>query len=93
MMVAAWYAVASINISGIRATDFSASNVINEHCPLHLVPPGWMPGKDQMHILLSWPAIETKARLMALAVVWAVSIFALIRWRSRKQNDGVLHTE
>jgi hypothetical protein len=42
MAVAAWYAVASINLSGIMETDFTAAEVIGTRCPFHLVPPEWV---------------------------------------------------
>jgi hypothetical protein len=79
MAVAAWYAVASVNISGMMGTDFKAAEVIRERCPFHLVPPEWVAGKDETDKLLNWPISETKARLGLLLAVWVLSVAGFTR--------------
>jgi hypothetical protein len=53
MAVAAWYGVASINLSGMPATNFTAAQVIRERCPFHVVRPEWVASKDETDILLN----------------------------------------
>ena len=87
-MGAAYYAIGSVNISGIMSNNFTAADVIRERCPIHLVRPEWVTGKDQEDILLSWPIIEMKARLVTLLVLWLLSVTAFV-WRyPRKRTDG-----
>jgi len=83
-VTAAYYAIASVNVSGLMSTNFSAADVIRERCPLHLVQPEWIAGTDQVDILLRWPITEMKARLAVLLVLWvfSVSIFA-VQFRRR----------
>ena len=83
MAVAAWYAVASVNISGMVGTDFKAAEVIGERCPFHLVPPKWVAGKDEADKLLNWPISETKARLGLLLAVWVLSVAGFTRFSIR----------
>ena len=83
-VTAAYYAIASVNVSGLMSTNFCAADVIRERCPLHLVQPEWIAGTDQVDILLRWPITEMKARLAVLLVLWvfSVSIFA-VQFRRR----------
>ena len=48
---AAWYVVASVNISGLLAAKFTAAVVIRERCPFHLIRPERVADKDQADIL------------------------------------------
>jgi hypothetical protein len=48
---AAWYVVASVNISRLLAANFTAGEVIRERSPFHLIRPEWVAGKDQADIL------------------------------------------
>jgi hypothetical protein len=87
-MVAAYYAIGSVNISGIMSNNFTAADVIRERCPIHLVRPEWVAGKDQDDILLGWPIIEIKARLITLLILWMLSETAFV-WRYlRRRTDG-----
>jgi hypothetical protein len=85
-VTAAYFAIASVNVSGLVSTNFSAADVIRKRCPLHLVQPEWVAGTDQVDILLRWPITETKARLAVLLVLWvlSVSIFA-VQFRRRQR--------
>ncbi len=89
LAVAAWYAVASVNISGMMQTDFKAAEVIRARCPFHLVPPEWVAGKDEADKLLNWPISETKARLGLLLAVWVLSVtgFARLSVRSPRHDQ------
>jgi hypothetical protein len=46
----AWYAVASVNISGLLAANFTAADVIREHSPFHLIRPERLADKQQAGI-------------------------------------------
>jgi|ERR1035441_1278089 hypothetical protein len=87
-MGAAYYAIGSVNISGIMSNNFIAADVIRERCPIHLVRPEWVAGKDQEDILLSWPIVEMKTRLATLLVLWMLSVTVFV-WRyPRRRTDG-----
>ena|ERR1035438_3106173 len=82
----AWYAIGSVNVSGLVPTNFTAAQVIKERCPVHLVRPEWITGKDQMDVLLNWPVAEIKARLTVLLVVWLLGVGALVRLSAPSQR-------
>jgi hypothetical protein len=86
MATVAQYAIASINTSGLLPTDFKAADVITERCPLHLVRPRWVAGKDQADVLLNWPIAEAKARLLLLFVAWLLGVGVLVRLSARNQR-------
>ena len=46
----AWYAGASVNISGLLAANFTAAQVIRERCLFHRIRPEWVAGEDQTDI-------------------------------------------
>ncbi len=73
-VVAAWYAIASVQVSGIAPSNWSAADVIQQRCPLHLVRPEWTGGGGEGDILLSWVALETKTRLLVVSSLWVVAI-------------------
>jgi hypothetical protein len=79
-MGSAYYAIGSVNISGITSNNFTAADIIRERCPVHLVRPEWVPGKDQGDMLLSWTVIEIKARLIILLILWMLGVTAIV-WR------------
>jgi hypothetical protein len=85
-LAGAWYAIGSVNISGLLPTDFMAAQVINQRHPVHLVRPEWVAGKDQTDILLNWPVVEIKARLAFLLVVWLLGVGGLVRLSARSQR-------
>ena len=86
----AWYAIGSVNISGLVPTNFVAAQVIKQRCPVHLVPPEWIAGKDQTDVLLNWPVAEIKARLTLLLIVWLLGVGGLIRLSARSQRHESL---
>ena len=45
-------------------------------------------GKDQADILLSWPIIEIKARLLTLSVLWMLTVAAFVWRHPRRQRYG-----
>jgi len=81
----AYYAVASVQMSGIVPSDWSAADVIQQRCPFHLLRPGWIKGSDQADILFTWTVVEMKARLLAVCGVWVIGI-ALLAWRALKSR-------
>ncbi len=85
-VAAAWYAVASIQVSGIVSTNWTAEDVIRQRCPLHLVKPEWIKGSDQGDILFSWVITETWARLAAVFVFWVI-IVSLLVWRTLRRRQ------
>jgi len=74
---AAWCAVASIQISGILPSIWSAADVIRTHCPVHLVSSEWIRGGDQASILFSWATAELRARLLLVGALWLFAVGAL----------------
>jgi len=76
---AAWYAVASIQISGILPSDWTAADVIRARCPVHLVSPEWIRGGDQASILFSWATAELRVRLFVVCTLWLFALGALFR--------------
>jgi hypothetical protein len=88
IVAAAWFAVGSVNISGLVATNLTAAEVIKQRCPLHLVRPDWVAGSDQTDILLNWPIAEMKARLAVLLVAWVLSAALIVRQHQRRQTHG-----
>jgi hypothetical protein len=87
-LTAAYYAIASVNVSGLMSTDFSAVDVIRERCPLHLMQPEWIAGTDQMDILLRWPIMEMKARLAVVLVLWVFGVSILAVQFRRRHRFG-----
>jgi hypothetical protein len=85
-VAAAWYAITSVNISGLIATNFTAAEVIKERCPIHLVRPEWITSRDQTDMLFNWPITEMKARLAVLLVLWALSVAVLAHQHARRQR-------
>jgi len=78
------YAIGSVNIGGLLPTNFVAAQVINQRCPLHIVPPEWIAGGDQTDILLNWPAAEVKARVGLIVLVWILGAGGLCSLFDRK---------
>ena len=93
-VVAAYYAIAAVEISGLMAADFKAAYVIRERCPVHLVSPGWIVGNDQFDVLNRWVFAEMKARLKAIVLVlWVLAVSALVWGFSRRhaaRKSGVV---
>jgi hypothetical protein len=82
----AWYAIGSVNISGLVPTNLVAAQVIKQRCPVHLVRPEWIAGKDQTDILLNWPIAEIKARLTLLFIMWLLGLGGLFFLSARNQR-------
>jgi len=84
-VAAAWYGLASVQVSGIAPTNFRAADVIRQRCPLRLVRPEWIKGTDQGDILFNWAFTETKVRLLTVCCLWGIGIavFAWCALRSR----------
>jgi hypothetical protein len=78
------YAIGSVNIGGLLPTNFVAAQVINQRCPLHIVQPEWIAGRDQTDILLKWPEVEVKARVALLLFVWILGAGGLCSLVDRK---------
>jgi len=89
-VAAAYYAIASIDLSGLMASDFTAADVIRERCPVHLVKPGWIVGNDQFDILFRWNVAEIKARLAILLLLWILIVSAFVwQYLRRQRNEHV----
>jgi len=78
------YAVGSVKIGGLLPANFVAAQVINQRCPLHIVPPQWIAGSDQTDVLLKWPAAEVKARVGLILFVWILGAGGLCLLVDRK---------
>ena len=76
---AAWYAVASINISGLLTADFTAAEVVRERCPSHLILPRWVAGNEQAD-----NCEEMTARLTMLLVAWLLGVGGVVRLSARR---------
>ncbi len=83
----AYYAIASINISGLVPHDFNAASIIQIRCPVHIVPPGRIKGTNQADILFYWAKAETKARLAIVGIGWVLTIGLLFTQHLRKPNQ------
>jgi hypothetical protein len=84
-VAAAWYGVASVQVSGIVSSNWVAADVIRQRCPVHLVSPGWIRGSDQGDILFSWAVTEIKARLLTVCSLWVIAI-AIFAWRTLRSR-------
>ena len=89
-VAAAYYAVGSVQISGIVNYDFTAAAVIRERCPIHLVKPAWISGTDQGDILIHWCFAETQVRVVVLLVLWALIVSGLLwQYFRRRRHDQI----
>lgn len=84
-VAAAWYGIASVQVSGIVPTNFRAAEVIQQRCPLHLVRPECIKGSDQGDILFNWAFTETKVRLLTVCCLWGIGI-AVFAWWAFKES-------
>jgi hypothetical protein len=75
----AYYAIGSAQIGGLLNTDCNAADVIRERCPVHLVRPNWIVGKEQYDILFGWMIAEVKARLAVVCVFWILGVSFVVR--------------
>jgi hypothetical protein len=85
VVAVAYYAIASVNISGPINHDFTAVAIIRKRFPLHLVSPAWIVGGDQFDVLFRWNIAEIKARLTILLVLWVLAVSALV-WRFTRRH-------
>ena len=83
-LAVAWYAIASVNVSGLVNSNWTAEDIVRRRCPLHLIRPEWIRGTDQGDILFSWTATETRARLALVCALWVGAIAAL-GWRALRR--------
>jgi hypothetical protein len=84
---AAYFAVASLNVSGIYPTSWTDAAIIRHRCPVRLVDPERLgrPGD----VLMNWVAAEVKARLGLIAVLWLVGMgFITARARKKRPDMG-----
>lgn len=89
-VAAAYYAIASVQISGLVAHDFTAADVILERCSFHLVRPGWIAGSDQFDILFRWSVAEIQARLAVLFLLWILTVSAFVwQYLRRRRHEHV----
>jgi len=79
-VVAGYYAIGTVNVSGLAPYDFSAAAIIKERCPFHLVRPEWVTGTDQGDILFRWATMEIRVRLIVLLGLWILSV-SLLGWQ------------
>ena len=80
-VAAAWYAIASINLNGLLPTNWTAADVIRQRCPVHVVRPEWIRGTEQVDVLFTWAATETKARLALVCAFWLIAVGVLVPLR------------
>ena len=85
-VVADYYALTSLNVSGLMPAHFVAAEVVRTRCPFHLVPVEWVSGPDQITILNHWNVAEIRARLTLVLVMW-VAAMSLLVWRYFRAQD------
>ncbi len=83
-LAVAWYAIGSVDVSGLVSSDWTVADVVRRRCPLHLIRPEWITGKDWGSTLSSWAATETRARLALVCVLWAGATGLLV-WRALRR--------
>lgn len=83
-LAVAWCAIGSVNVSGLVSSDWTAAYVVRRRCPLHLIKPEWITGRDFASTLSSWAATETRARLALVCVLWA-GVIAVLVWRAARR--------
>jgi hypothetical protein len=84
----AYYAAASVQVSGIVPSNWNAAEVIRQRCPFHLISAAWIRGGDPSDILFSWAVTETRARLLAVCSGWVIAIAVLGRLAYRRQDHA-----
>jgi hypothetical protein len=85
--VGAWWAVGSINLSGIYPSSWTEAQLIRHRCRVRLVQPEWVSANPDA--LMDWMIAETKARLGAVAVLWAVGIgFVIVTGTRENQHES-----
>jgi hypothetical protein len=89
-VAAAYYAIASIQLSGLVAHDFTAADVIRERNPFYLVRPEWVAGSDQIETLFRWSVAENEARLAVLFLLWILTVSAFVwQYLRRRRHEQV----
>ena len=82
--VAGYYAVFTLNISGIYSSNLTDADLIRARCPIRLVQPEWV--SNQPDTLMNWCVAEMKARLILVLVLWLISVACLV-WRYLKKRE------
>ncbi len=83
----AYYAVASITLSGLWPSNWTAADVVRQRCPVHLVRPEWIKGTDQGDILFNWAVTEVRARLAVIVAFWVLAVSLLLWQGFRGRSD------
>jgi hypothetical protein len=81
-VVIVYYAIAAVNVSGIRSTNLTDADFIRQRCPIHIVRPEWV--SNQPDLLLNWTWAEIKARFGLVAILWLCSVSIIARCHLRK---------
>jgi hypothetical protein len=82
-LVASYYAIFSINISGIYSANWTDAELIRHRCSFRLIQPEWVSSDDT---LWNWLLAETRARLCLVAGLWLGSIGVIVWRHLRKRN-------
>lgn len=80
-VAAAWFAIASISLSGLLPTNWTAADVIRQRCPMHPVRPEWIRRTDQADILFAWAVTETRARVALVCALW-LTVLGVLAWHT-----------
>src|SRR5216117_2735506 len=86
-MAAAYFATGTVNVSGIRPSNWTAADIIRHRCPIRLVKLEWVEGSTQPDTVMNWPVAETYARLGLVGFLWLGSSVIIV-WRfAMSRND------
>jgi hypothetical protein len=80
-----YYAIATVNVSGIHSTGWTDAQLIRERCHFRLVQPEWV--SSQPDTLMNWIVAETRARLGVVAILWFGSLTIIIWNFVRHRKD------
>jgi len=84
--VAVYYAVFTLNISGIYSSNWTDADLIRARCPIRLVQPEWV--SSQPDTLMNWCVTEMRVRLILILALWLISVAFLV-WPYLKKRKAV----
>jgi hypothetical protein len=84
-LMAAYYAIATINLNGIYPSNWTEAQLIHDRCRLRLVQPEWV--SSNSGITINWMIAETKARVAVIAILWLGGVIYTIRYESFGQES------
>jgi len=80
--VTGYYAIFTIQLSGLHSTSETEADIIRQRCPVRLIQPEWV--SSQPDRMMNWWRAEIQARFGLIALLWLTAIAILI-WRYLKK--------